>query len=141
MRKNNIYYFLSLITCYAGRTMPINKLKNQFLNMYPLFKVTEFYHAAKSLLETNLTPKTIFCEMTSLENTSRAAAEAYLNRKALTKGDLDLDTALPSMGGAPSVATATTAPSQLHQRLHLLLGLRLRPGHQYFCWMYSKILQ
>jgi len=103
---------IRLLTCYAGKAVTFEEVKTQFLNMYPSFKATEYQHAAKALLETNISHNNVFCAMTSLENTSRAAAEAYLNHEALTKGDFDIKTKLNARAqtvAVPSTSTAATA--------------------------------
>jgi len=118
-RKLNILFSLidkkkgdaiRLLTCYAGKAVAFEEVKTQFLNMYPSFKATEFQHAAKAMLETNLKLNNVFCGMTSLENTSRAAAEAYLNHEALTKGNFNIKTVLQKAGNTNVAQPVPTAP-------------------------------
>ena len=90
---------IRFLTCYAGKVIPFHKVKEQFLNMYPSFKVTDFQHAAKTLLDTKLTANHMFCGMTALENTSRAAAEAYLSHTALTRSEFDGSSTVSRPGG------------------------------------------
>ena len=78
---------IRMITCYAGRIITFAQVKREMLQMYPSFRVTEFRHAAQSLLETKLTTTNMFCAMASLENASRNVAEAYVQHEPLTKGD------------------------------------------------------
>ncbi len=94
-----------LLTCYAGRTsVPFEDIKNDFLNMYPSFQVTEFRHAAQALLgTTKLAQNNMFCAMTALENASRAVSEAYLKTDAINKGDFNDRTLLPPNVLAPNV--------------------------------------
>ena len=83
--------------------------------MYPSFKVDDFPHAAKSLLDTQLSPS-MFCGMTTLENTSRAAAEAYLSHQPLTKNDFDQHSLIarpPTVIHVPSASSVTTAASSV----------------------------
>lgn len=101
---------IRFLTCYAGKTVPFSQVREQFLSMYPSFRVTDFPHAAKSLLETSLTPANMFCGMTALENASRAATEAYLTHQELTRGDFDMDTLLPGPN-QPNIPPVPTAPS------------------------------
>jgi hypothetical protein len=108
---------IRFLTCYAGRNIPFAKVKEQFLMMYPSFKVDDFPHAAKSLLDTQLTPSTMFCGITTLENTSRAAAEAYLSHQPLTKNDFDQHSLIavttvihvPPASSVPTVSDAAPA--------------------------------
>ena len=108
---------IRLLTCYAGKKVPFSEIREVFLGMYPAFKITDFRHAAKSYLETKLTTEDMFCGMTTLENASRAAAEAYLNHEPLTRGDFGVNTVLPSSNvardatnqrGSTTTTTATT---------------------------------
>ena len=98
---------IRLITCYAGKNVPFEEVKAEFLSMYPSFKVTEFKHAAQTLLDTNLSAQNMFCGMTSLEIASRAAAEAYLNYEPLTKGKFGHNTKLSN---ATAVGTSAIPP-------------------------------
>ena len=91
--------------------MPFAQVREQFLSMYPSFRTTDFPHAAKSLLETSLTPTNMFCGMTALENASRAVTEAYLTHTALTHGDFGMDTLLPGPPVQPNIPPAPSAPS------------------------------
>ena len=68
---------IDLITCYAGRDVEYEDVREEFLEMYPALGRTEFRYAAKSLLATNVTKPTHFCGMTRLETHTRALTEAY----------------------------------------------------------------
>jgi len=122
---------ITFLTCYINKSIPFAKVKEQFLSIYSPFKFTEFQDAAKSLLETNLTPNNIFCGMTSLHNTSRAAAKAYLNHAELTKGDFDDKTILPSPRGDSIVPLNPDAPDTPTQQIYLMEVLQNFAMHLY----------
>ena len=111
---------IRFMSCYTDRpNLTFEGLKTRLLLSYPSFKHTEFKPAARALLATKLTPTTMFCGMTMLENSSRAAAEAYVNNIKLTKNNFDAKTILspPAAGRTNnaavsiSVAAEATEPS------------------------------
>lgn len=87
---------LNFINCYIGKKIPFNEIRTDFLNMYPSFKFTDFKHAAQALLATKLIKQDMFVSMTNLEMSSGAAAEAYVNNEALTKGRFDAKSLIPN---------------------------------------------
>jgi len=101
--------------CYAGKVVSFAAVKRNLLNMYPSFKATEFQHAAKALLETDLKTN-MFCGMTSLETLSLAAAEAYLKHTPLTKNNFSETTvvkpARSTIGTQPTTATPSSTATQ-----------------------------
>jgi len=107
------------IRCYINESIPFAEIKDQFFDIYSPYKFTEFQDAAKSLLQTNLTPNNILCGMTSLHNTSRAAVKAYLDNTELTKGDFDDETILPSPRGDSIVPLNLDAPATPTQQIYL----------------------
>ena len=111
---------IRFMSCYTDRpNLTFEGLKIRLLKGYPSFKHTEFKPAARALLATKLTPTNMFCGMTMLENSSRAAAEAYVNNIKLTKNNFDAKTTLspPAAGrsnhaaASISVTASTTEPS------------------------------
>ena len=71
------------MTCYAGRDVEYEDVREEFLEMYPALARTEFRYAAKSLLATNVSKPNHFCGMTRLETHARALTEAYLSSSNL----------------------------------------------------------
>ena len=97
---------IRFISCYTDRPkLTFNELKTRLLLSYPSYKHTEFKPAARALLATKLTTTNMFCEMTGLENSSRAAAEAYVNNIKLAKNNFDADTILAT--GRTNIAGVT----------------------------------
>ena len=105
---------INLVTCYAGKTVTFEEVKNDFLCMYPQFSATDYRHAAQELLNTKLNLNDIFCGMTTLENVSRAVAEAYIKSEHINKGDFneltELNLPLPVVTNT-TTSTDTNAPS------------------------------
>ena len=116
---------IRLITCYAGKNVPFEAVKAEFLSMYHSFAVTEFRHAAQTLLDTKLTMGNMFCGMTSLELATRAVAEAYLSHKPLTRSHFGERTKIYPLDGTtgtvpptppplPSTSAASTTPIEIY---------------------------
>lgn len=104
-----------ILTSYAGEdTVPFEEIKNELLEYYPAFKFTDLKHAAEAYLANDLTEKDIACSLTTLENTSKAAALAYLAHEPLTKGEFDKRTMVQKYsvaGTTTTTATTTTGGS------------------------------
>ena len=99
--------------CYAGKPKAEatwEDVKRDFLTIYPAFGVTDLRQAAKMFMETLLTEKNIFCDMTQLETTARAVAEAYLSSELITEGEFDAQTRIP-LKTEGQAATTTSTPS------------------------------
>lgn len=74
---------IDLVTCYAGKQISYDDVTKDFIQMYPNFCSTEFKHATKTLLESDINKPTTFSGMTRLENQTQAVAEAYLTKEAM----------------------------------------------------------
>ena len=82
---------ISLMNCYAGIAVTYEEVKQDFLDMYPSFKRTEFHLAAKAVWESKIDYPSIFCGMTKLENQTRALVEAYLSNEDMAKVKMSLE--------------------------------------------------
>ena len=85
---------IDLVNCYAGRNVIYEEVRENFLQMYPEFRRTEFRHAAFNLLNLKIAEPSFFCGMTRLENATRAIAEAYINRECMSDLSINLETNL-----------------------------------------------
>jgi len=122
---------IDLLTCYAGKAVPFERIKKDFLLMYPSFQLTDFRHAARTMLALKITNGNIFCNMIKLENATRAVAEAYVRNTALTKGDFDeySEVTTPPLAAvslltSPTVTTASPTPvTQRHKLVDVVQNI------------------
>ena len=82
---------IDLVTCYSGKQMTYKEVVKELLLMYPCFTATEITHAAKTILESDITKPSIFRGMTTLEKQSQALVEAYLTKPAMEEIGLNAD--------------------------------------------------
>ena len=103
---------IRLVTCYAGKKVPFSEVKADFLDMYPMFRQSEFRSAAQALLDTKINDRDSFVSMTVLENSSRSVAESFLSNMELTKGEFGLDTMIdvPSNNSPGTIPRAPPPP-------------------------------
>lgn len=85
---------IDLVNCYAGRSVSYEDVREDFLQMYPEFRRTEFRHAAFNLMNLKVNETSLFCGMTRLENATRAITEAYLNRESMRNLPMDIDSSV-----------------------------------------------
>ncbi len=122
--------------CYAGKPKAEatwEDIKRDFLTIYPAFGVTDLSQAAKMFLNSELTEKNMFCDMTQLEMAARAVAEAYLNAELINEGEFNAKTKIPPKAAGTSTSSETgsskqpgiTLLSPLHNfAMHIIIGAR-----------------
>ena len=86
-KRGNAIQFVNSMLGRDG--VSFEKVKENFLLMYPNLKVSEIRQASKNLLDTKLKEDDIFGGMTALETATRAVAEAYLRNSDLTSNKYD----------------------------------------------------
>lgn len=128
---------IDLVTCYAGKDVRYEDVKAEFLFMYPNFTASEYRHAARTVLESNIANTSTFCGMTKLETQTQALVESYLANPAMTKIGLIPESEVmtiitPHDDEAPQPGPYTITVPELLQNfsMHLIMSNQL-PNQTY----------
>lgn len=127
---------MNFMNCFVGRSVSFERVKRDFLGMYPSFKVTDFRHAATAYLETKVESKNVFVSLTALEIASKASAEAYLRFEPLNKGRFNDESYVhedeppaedEDEEDEPGIGPITLVNLLQNYSMHLMLGHFIHP--------------
>ena len=114
---------LSVASCYAGRNIDYQEVKEELLAVYPQFESTDFLCASKSLAALNFDASATERDaMTRLEIESRAVVDSYLSAPNIQGVQIFPDTLLslhqePPEVRAPRLQQARVVPPQVPPRV------------------------
>ena len=97
---------LDFATGYAGKNVPWEAIKTEFLLNYPS-STYEIRQAAKALIAVTIDEKHPTQGSAKLERISQAVTEAYLSTTSITQGNIDMNTELFNKIAGPTVRDDT----------------------------------